>query len=137
MAAVTGAAIAGAGLVHSVVQGQKAEKAALEARASAGDQFAQSMLERQKAVEELEKVGIPPIEAQRIVLETPELVGLQEVHQLGPSELSAIEEDPRLREAQLKGLTGIEEIAETGVTEAERAEERLSGRRVGAEEMAA
>jgi hypothetical protein len=61
----------------------------------------------------LEALGVPTIEAQKIALQSPELVGLLEAEALGPSRFEEIAMDPRLQAAQMAALEGI-----TGVTEA-------------------
>jgi len=63
----------------------------------------------------LERIGIPTVEAQKIALSDPELVGLLEAEQLGSSALEAIQQDPRLRQSALRSLAGIEELAKTGL----------------------
>ncbi len=73
-------------------------------------------------VARLEAVGIPTIEAQKIALESPELVGLLEAEQLGTSRYEDIQMDPRLQAAQLSALEGISGVAETGLG----AEDRLA-----------
>lgn len=66
-------------------------------------------------VARLEAIGIPTIEAQKIALETPELVDLLEAEQLGPSAQEAIQFDPRLREAQIGALDQMRGLSETGL----------------------
>jgi hypothetical protein len=73
-------------------------------------------------VARLEAIGIPTIEAQRIALESPELVGLLEAESLGPSRFEDVQMDPRLQAAQLSALEGISGVAETGLG----AEDRLA-----------
>lgn len=68
----------------------------------------------------LEAIGIPTIEAQKIALESPELVGLLEAEQLGASRLEDVQMDPRLQAAQLSALEGITGVAETGLGAADR-----------------
>jgi hypothetical protein len=68
----------------------------------------------------LEAIGIPTIEAQKIALESPELVGLLEAEQLGPSRFEEVSMDPRLQAAQLSALEGITGVAETGLGAADR-----------------
>jgi hypothetical protein len=70
----------------------------------------------------LEAIGIPTIEAQKIALESPELVGLLEAEQLGTSRYEDVQMDPRLQAAQLSALEGISGVAETGLG----AEDRLA-----------
>jgi len=62
----------------------------------------------------LEAIGIPTIEAQRIALESPELVGLLEAEALGPSRFEEIQMDPRLQAAQMAALEDISGIVEAG-----------------------
>lgn len=63
----------------------------------------------------LEAIGIPTIEAQRIALEAPELVGVLEAEQLGPSRFEEVEMDPRLQAAQMAALEDVSGIAKTGL----------------------
>lgn len=62
----------------------------------------------------LEAIGIPSIEAQKIVLESPELVGMLEAETLGPSRFEEISMDPRLQAAQMAALEGITGFTESG-----------------------
>lgn len=55
----------------------------------------------------LEAINIPTVEAQRIALETPELVGLLEAEALGPSRFENISLDPRLQAAERSALEDI------------------------------
>jgi len=70
----------------------------------------------------LEAIGIPTIEAQRIALEAPELVGVLEAEQLAPSRFEEIQMDPRLQAAQMAALEDVSGIAKTGLG----AEDRLA-----------
>jgi len=63
----------------------------------------------------LEAIGVPTIEAQKIALETPELVGMLEAEVLGPSAFEQVQEDPRLRMAQIQALSDMTELAQTGL----------------------
>lgn len=65
-------------------------------------------------VARLEAIGIPTIEAQRIALEAPELVGVLEAEVLQPSRFEEISMDPRLQAAQMAALEDITGIAEAG-----------------------
>lgn len=67
----------------------------------------------------LEAIGIPTIEAQRIALEAPELVGMLEAEQLGASQFEEVAMDPRLQAAQLAALEDITGIAEAGGMDAQ------------------
>jgi hypothetical protein len=62
----------------------------------------------------LEAIGIPAIEAQKIALESPELVGLLEAETLSPSRFEDVQMDPRLQSAQMAALQDITGIAEAG-----------------------
>lgn len=63
----------------------------------------------------LEAIGIPTIEAQKIALESPELVGLLEAESIGPSRFEEVQMDPRLQAAQLAALEDVSGIAQTGL----------------------
>lgn len=65
-------------------------------------------------VARLEALGVPTIEAQRIALEAPELVGMLEAEALGTSQFEEIQMDPRLQAAQMAALENITGIAEAG-----------------------
>ena len=84
----------------------------------------------------LEAIGIPTIEAQKIALEAPELVGQLEAEALGPSRFEEIAMDPRLQAAQMAALEGITGVTEAGGLDAQarlNLEEGL-GRVAGAEQ---
>lgn len=66
-------------------------------------------------VARLEAIGVPTVEAQRIALETPELVGLLEAEQYGPSAIEQVSVDPRLKQAQMSALAQMAGLAETGL----------------------
>lgn len=66
-------------------------------------------------VARLEAIGIPTIESQRIALESPELVGTLEAEFLGPSAFTKVEEDPRLRTAQMQALQDMMDLTKTGL----------------------
>lgn len=84
-----------------------------------GDAGAEEMEQANRLTREqiarLEAIGIPSIEAQRIALESPELVGLLEAEILGPSAMEQIQEDPRLKAAQLSALESMTGLAEQGL----------------------
>jgi hypothetical protein len=70
-------------------------------------------------VARLESIGIPTIEAQRIALQSPELVGMLEAEALGPSRFEEISMDPRLQAAQMAALENITGVAEAGGLDAQ------------------
>jgi len=80
-------------------------------------------------VARLEALGVPTVEAQRIALQSPELVGLLEAEQLGPSALEGMQEDPRLAGSRMSALEGITGFAEQGYDAESRALEEASLRR--------
>ena len=84
----------------------------------------------------LEAIGIPTIEAQRIALESPELVGLLEAEILEPSKFAEIAMDPRLQAAQMAALEDITGVTEAGGLDAQTrlALEEGLGRVAGAEQ---
>lgn len=67
----------------------------------------------------LEALGIPTVEAQKIALEAPELVGQLEAEALGTSQFEEISMDPRLQAAQMAALENITGIAEAGGLDAQ------------------
>jgi hypothetical protein len=70
----------------------------------------------------------------KIALENPELIGLLEAEQLGPSALEDITTDPRLKADMMSALEGLRERSQTGLTEQDKfAMEELMGQ-VGAQE---
>lgn len=75
-----------------------------------------------KMQEMLESIGIPSIEAQKIVLEAPEYAGDLIVENLGPSALEDIKTDTRLADAQMDALRELQNIGEVGLTPEERAQ---------------
>jgi hypothetical protein len=82
----------------------------------------------------LDAIDLPDIEKMRIALQNPELIGLLETEQLGPSALEGITTDPRLKADMMAALEGLRERANTGLTEQDKfAMEELMGQ-VGAQE---
>lgn len=63
----------------------------------------------------LSDIDLPELE--EYILQSPELVGLLEAEQLGPSALEEIQLDPSLRANQMQALEGLRERSETGMTE--------------------
>lgn len=84
-----------------------------------GDTGADEMEAANRLTEEqiarLEAIGIPSIEAQRIALESPQLVGLLQAEALGPSAFEQVQEDPRLKSAQMSALQEMIGLTETGL----------------------
>jgi hypothetical protein len=113
MAKVT--AIVATTVASSYMQNKAAKKAARAAAAARGDANAQFEIAQQRideAVKGLEAVGVPPIEAMKVVLESPELVGLENFRELSPSSFQDIETNPLYKEAQERALSGVQEVAE-------------------------
>jgi hypothetical protein len=130
------AVVAGAALVNQVEQGRRARGDAADASALSEQQSASAMASREEAIRRLEAVGIPTIEAQKIVLESPELVGLQEIRDLGPSAMEGITADPRLKDAQMGALESMQQFTEAGLTDAEKAQQMMMQRSVAGEAQA-
>lgn len=119
MGAVTAAAIAGGATVGSALiganQAKKGREAAMNAANQAAAQFA--------------NVDLPDIQKMELALQNPELVGeyaplLEQYLQLNPSAMEDISVDQALKNEQMKALSGISEIAEGGLTEADKAAAR-------------
>ena len=67
----------------------------------------------------IERLKVPTIEEQKLLLENPELIGLLEAETLGPSRLEQVQMDPRLQAARMASLEGITGIAEAGGLDAQ------------------
>lgn len=67
------------------------------------------------SVARLEAIGIPTIEAQKIVLQNPELVEPLIAEQMGMSSMMEVTMDPRLVAAQRAALDEITGLAKTGL----------------------
>lgn len=119
----------GAQLLGSYLSGKSQERAA----ESASKTQARAQAQIQKM---LEDIGIPSVEAQQIALEAPELVGLLDAEQLEDTELKQIQEDPRLREAQMDALRNLQTLGEVGLTPEERAQRSEMLRQGAAQEQA-
>jgi hypothetical protein len=65
-------------------------------------------------VARIERLNVPTIEEQKILLENPELIGLLEAEQLGQSRFEEIQMDPRLQAARMASLEDVSGIAQTG-----------------------
>jgi hypothetical protein len=134
MAAVAVGAVAAGYMQYDAAN--KAQKAGLKAAAAAGDARAQSILRLAEAQEKLEKIGVPTAEAQRIVLEEPNLVGLEDVREIGPSEFMKIDVDPEFQESQIQSLAKMKEFGDVGLTAGERGRNQMASAQSSAEEQA-
>lgn len=123
------AAAAGASALGNYLSGKSQERAA--ERALKTQERAQAQIQKM-----LEDIGIPSVEAQQIALESPELVGLLDAEQLQDTELKQIQEDPRLREAQMDALRNLQTLGEVGLTPEERAQRSEMLRQGAAQEQA-
>ena len=84
----------------------------------------------------LEALNVPTIEAQRIALESPELIGQLEAEILGRSRFEDVQMDPRLQAINMAALEDIAGIAKAGGLDAQTrlALEEGLGRVAGAEQ---
>ena len=123
------ATIAGANLVSGLV-GADAQRDAANTAAKTTER-ANAEIKRM-----LEEIGIPSVQAQEIALQAPQLIGLLDAEELEDSELGKIQEDPRLREAQMSALQQLQEIGEVGLTPEERAQRSEMLRQGDAQEQA-
>lgn len=112
-----GGALVGAGA--NIFGGMMAGDAQKDASNKAYAAQKQSMIKMQ---EMLESIGIPSIEAQKIILETPEYAGDLIVENLGPSAMEEITGDPRLKSAQMDALRSLQETGKVGLSAEDRAE---------------
>lgn len=114
---------AGIGLASSLFGGNEQEEEEAEAMRQYQAQIA-------AAVAELEAVGIPSIEAQKIIVQSPELVGLESIPENLRSEFGMIETNPELAELQHKNLAQQQKLAETGLTDEDILQREMTGRNV-------
>ena len=89
---------------------------------------------QREQMKRLEGIDLPQLE--EFVLKSPELVGLLNAEQLEDTELKKIQEDPRLREAQMDALRQMEQLGEVGLTPEERAQRSEMLRQGAAQEQA-
>ena len=116
---MTGAMVGGmiaAPVITGIMGNSAAKKAAKEAAASR----AQAQANIDMAVAQLEAIGIPSVEAQQIVLQKPELVGVLTAETLGPSAMEGVKASPKTIAAQFSALEGLRQRAEQGLTPEDR-----------------
>lgn len=89
-----------------------------------------------RAVQELEKLNIPDIEKQRLMLEIPKLVGLMQAEQLDESALEDLDLDPRLRDNIMQAIASEQEYADEGLTDEDIARREALLRSAQADEQA-
>lgn len=89
-----------------------------------------------RMAQELDKLDIPDIEKQKIALQLPEVVGTLQAEQLGQSAVSGISADRQAVEGQRSALSQLQELANKGFSEEDRAAMRTLSRQVGADEQA-
>lgn len=91
---------------------------------------------REQAMAALQAVGVPGIEAQRLLLENPRMVAefmatREEADQQNASAFNSISEDPRLKAQQTSMLDAKKERAELGLTPSDIAELNMIRRSIG------
>jgi len=99
------------------------------ASAAAADQYKRMMAE-------LDKLEIPDIEKQKIMLQIPELAGVLQAEQLGSSGMEDITADQQSVDAQRSAMSKLQELADKGFSEEDRAASRMLSRQVGGDEQA-
>jgi len=104
---------AGIQVASGLLGGKAAKKAAKRAR-NAQAQAAAAQQARLDAIDD------PKLKQQ--IMENPELVGLLDAEQLDSSAMEDIQLDPRMKEAQMAALQGMQERAETGFSAEDRAQ---------------
>lgn len=88
------------------------------------------------AVAELEKIGIPSAEAQKIALNLPQVVGQLQAQELGDTAFEDIVQDPQLRQNILDAIGAEREASETGFSDEDQARLEALRRGVQADESA-
>jgi hypothetical protein len=115
-----GMAIAGGiGAVGQLAGGLISANAQKEAQQKA---LAYQKYQVAQAVADLERIGVPSEEAQKWVLQDPELVGLQTAEQLGPSQLQQVKADPSMIALQRNAAMQLAMRGDTGYTPEEKAQ---------------
>lgn len=89
---------------------------------------------QREQMDRLSQLSLPQLE--EFILQSPELVGLLDAEQMEDSEFKKIQEDPRLREAQMGALQQLQQIGEVGLTPEERAQRSEMLRQSDAQEQA-
>ena len=107
-------------------------KAGIDAREEA-ERLSKEQLEMMKNIE---LPNYSKMESLIQQLKAPELVGLLQAEELGPSSLGEISLDPRIRQAQFEALSQMQEIGKTGLTEEDMAAARQLQKQIGAQEQA-
>lgn len=100
------------------------------------DASAAASAQYKRMMEELDKLDIPDIEKQKIISEMPQLAGMLQAEQLGESSMSELAPDQQSVDAQRSALGKLQELADKGFTEEDRAASRQLSRSVGADEQA-
>lgn len=82
---------------------------------------------RDSAIAQLEAVGVPSVEAQKIVLQNPEFVAQwqtqqEQAQQAGPSAMGDVSTDPRLAMAQMQALDTMQQLGQNSFTPEEMAQ---------------
>lgn len=89
-----------------------------------------------EARDTINRVYVPTVAEQEIILQNPELAGLLEAEQLGPSAMEGISTDPRLRNAQMSALEQLAGLSETGLGAEDKAAFNQLRRQVASEAQA-
>ena len=91
---------------------------------------------QERMVAELEKIGVPSIEAQQIALIAPELVLSTEEERLGGTAFEDIAQDPRLASAQAEALADLQLAGREGFTAEDMAKTEALRRQAAGDEQA-
>lgn len=125
-----GAIMAGSSLLGGYMANQQSKKAEAAQAAAINN-----------AINQLNAVGIPPVEAQEIVMKNPELVyqfspELMQAVQLEQTKMGQVQTDPRLAQAQMDALSALQERAQGGMTPEDIAQFRNLQRQVSGQAAA-
>lgn len=96
----------------------------------------QAIALQREAVEKLEALGVPTVEAQQIALQNPELVGQLTAQQLGSSSFEDLQVDPRLQNAQYNALQQLAGLSQQGLSPEDIAQYNQVGRQAAAQAQA-
>lgn len=95
--------------------------------AAAGAQRGSAEQQQAAAIQQLQAVGVPSVEAQKIVLQNPEYVAQwanqqETAEQQGPSAMEGVSTDPRLGLAQMQALERMQQLGSESFTPEEQAQ---------------
>lgn len=116
MPIIGGSIAAGGSIGASIIGGNAAQDAAAKGVAAQQAALGQAQANAAQAVAQLTAIGIPSIQAEQIVLQSPQLVGLLQNQQLGPSAMQNVQGSQAAQSAQMSALQALRQQSAQGLT---------------------